>query len=95
MEEFDLGVVRLLELGVLVKREFPITDANARMQIIRRFNGASRGPIWRIRSLPEGVEVIAKPVELAKWESLIGAYATTNSILMNSVSGSGGVPAID
>ena len=79
MEQFDLGMNRLVELGILEKRAFVISDTNGYSLFIRNcVSGVTPSPdlLWRVSSKTGGVDVVAKPAEMPKWEAAIKLYAT-------------------
>ena len=86
MEQFAVGMQRLLELGVLEKRSFAIVDTNAYMQIMKRSqSGISSELLWSV-CYPTGViEVTAKPAEMPKWEALIQSFATNSPHIQRSL----------
>lgn len=80
-EKFNKGMDRLLELGVLETRRFPISNTN-RFDALLRSVPAGVTPIWSVTSSADGnaVVVTAKKEDLVKWEALIRRLDTNAAV---------------
>jgi len=68
-------MARLLELGILEKRHFPLSFGTARARLNQAaMAGFSKDLLWIISYESEGtVAITAKPTEMPKWKALIEA----------------------
>lgn len=80
MEQFDLGINQLLQLGVLEKRSFAITDTNLYNRIKTDFQAQTHtNPLSKARFGPSLIEMTMRPPELKRWEEMIRNSATNAS----------------
>jgi hypothetical protein len=70
VEQFNKGMDRLLELGVLEVRRFPISDTNA-FDRVMRIVPSGVTPIWSAAWDGKVLVVTAKKGEMGKWEAVI------------------------